>query len=45
MSDVITETDDVMSSADLLKNTATSDVTDDADLSSPHDSLSHDSFR
>jgi len=41
---VITDTDDV-TIPDVLKNTATSDVIDDVDLSPPHDSLSYDSFR
>jgi len=44
MSGDVTDTDDVISLADAFRNTHIGDVVDDADLSSPHDSLSYDSF-
>jgi len=44
LSDVI-DVDDDVGSADRLKNTLISDTIDDADLSSPYDSLSYDSYR
>ena len=45
MSGDVTDTDDVISLVDVFRNTHIGDVVDDADLSSPHDSLSYDSFR
>jgi len=44
LSDVI-DVDDVIGSADGLKNSLTGDVIDDADLSLSRDSMSYDSLR
>ena len=41
----VTDIDDVISSANGLRNTYSGDVIDDADLPSPRDSLSCDLYR